>query len=67
VAVLICSSTLKGRLPETLRLVAKRHRKLYKAGDKEVEEARQSFRDFVSVGEKKEKETGEPVLIITWY
>jgi hypothetical protein len=55
---------LRDRLPHTLTLVEERARTLYDASDKEVEEEKQSFRDFVGLCERKEKETGEPVLIV---
>jgi hypothetical protein len=63
----IPAEVLRERLPHTLELVEERERLLYKASDKEVEETKQSFRDFVALCEAKEKETGEPVLIIASY
>lgn len=62
----IAAAVLRERLPNALALVAERFRKLYNRDehDFETEEAKQSFRDFVSLCELKELETGEPVLII---
>jgi|SRR5579884_184232 len=63
----ISAAVLRKRLPHTLVLVEKRVRTLYNADAEETEKAKQSFRDFVSLCEKKEKETGEPVRIIASY
>ncbi len=60
----IPAATLRERLPTTLALAEKRARKLYKAKHAEVEETKQSFRDFVDLCERKEQETGEPVTIL---
>ena len=60
----IPASFLRERLPRTLALVEERERKLYQAKHSEIEEVKQSFRDFVSLCERKEQETGEPVLVI---
>ena len=58
---------MRARLPHTLKLVGERERKLYNSGPREIEEVRQSFRDFVSLCEQKGRETGEPVRIIASY
>jgi len=63
----ISAAVLKERLPRTLALAEERERKLYTSSDEEVEDAKQSFRDFVALCEEKEKETGEPVLVIASY
>jgi hypothetical protein len=63
----ISAAVLRERLPQTLALAEERERKLYKGTDESVEEAKQSFRDFVALCEEKEKETGEPVLVIASY
>ena len=63
----ISAAVLRERLPHTLALAEERERTLYKGTDEAVEEAKQSFRDFVALCEEKEKETGEPVLVIASY
>lgn len=63
----ISAATLRARLAETLELVEERARALYNATDDEVKRQQQSFRDFVALCEQKEKETGEPVLVIASY
>jgi hypothetical protein len=63
----IRAAVLRERLPHTLDLVAERERTLYHGDAKEVEEVKQSFRDFVSLCERKENETGEPARIIASY
>jgi len=60
----ISAAVLRERLPHTLVIVETRARKLYKSDAKDIEELKQSFRDFVALCEKKEAETGEPVRII---
>lgn len=60
----VSAATLRERLPRALALVEERERKLYQADDAEVDRAKQSYRDFVSLCERKEQETGEPVLIV---
>lgn len=45
-------------------LVEERERNLYQATNEEVEDEKRSFCEFVALGAKKEKETGEPVLVI---
>jgi hypothetical protein len=44
-----------------------RERAIYQSEAKEIEAVKQSFRDFVALCERKEKETGEPVRIIASY
>ena len=64
----IPASILRARLPETLRLAEKRERQVYGETDEhEIELVLQSFRDFVALCEAKERETGEPVVIIASY
>ena len=63
----IPAAELRGNLEKALELVEERARKLYNATDVEVEAEKQSFRDFVALCERKEKETGEPVRIIASY
>lgn len=60
----IPAATLRERLPQALTLVEERERKLYQASDAEAEAVKQSFQDFVSLCERKELETGEPVLVV---
>lgn len=61
----IAAKILRKRLPETLKLVEQRERKLYKQTDKkEIEKVKKSFVDFVELCERKEEETGEPCTII---
>jgi hypothetical protein len=54
-------------LPHTLALVEERERKIYQSTDEEIEDMKQSYHDFVALCEEKEKETGEPVLVIASY
>ena len=63
----ISAALLRERLPRALALVEEQERKIYQATDEEIEDVKQSFRAFVALGEEKEKETGEPVLIIASY
>ena len=58
------AAVLRERLPQTLILAQERDRKLYEASAEEIEETKQSYRDFVALCEEKEKETGEPVCIV---
>lgn len=60
----VWAAVLKKRLPQALVLTEERLRTLYKSSDVEIEKVKQSFRDFVALCEEKEKETGEPVLIV---
>jgi hypothetical protein len=63
----ISAAVMRERLPHTLALVEERERKIYQAPEDVIEEAKQNFRDFVALCEEKEKETGEPVLVIASY
>jgi hypothetical protein len=63
----IAAETLHERLERTLELVEERERTLYKASAGDIERVKQSYRDFVALCERKERETGEPVLIIGSY
>jgi hypothetical protein len=65
--VRIPAAVLKERLPHTLTLVEERERKLYQSSPQQIEEVKQSFRDFVLLCEKKEDETGEAVRIVASY
>lgn len=59
----IPAATLRERLPHTLGLVEERQRELYGQTEAEIEEVKQSFRDFVELCARKETETGEPCVI----
>ena len=61
------AAVLRERFPHTLALVEERERNIYKSTDEEIEDMKQSYRDFVALCEEKEKETGEPVLVIASY
>lgn len=61
------AATLRERLPKTLELAAERERTLYQSSEEEIAGVQQSYRDFVALCERKEAETGEPVLIIASY
>jgi hypothetical protein len=63
----ISAAVLRERLAHTLALTEERERKIYQASGEEIEDVKQSLRDFVALCEAKEKETGEPVLIIASY
>jgi hypothetical protein len=63
----IPAATLRERLPETLRLAEERERTLYDGKEEDIRAVRQSFSDFVSLCERKERETGAPVRIIASY
>jgi len=64
----IRASVLRERLPESLRLAEKREREVYGAKTRaQIAPALESFRDFVSLCENKEKETGAPVVIVASY
>ena len=60
----IPAAVLRERLPKTLALVEERERTLYRTQAGGIEAVKQSFRDFVALCERKEQETGEPVLIV---
>lgn len=60
----IPAAVLRERLPETLRLAGERERTVYGVADREkAAPVLQSFRDFVALCERKERESGEPVTI----
>lgn len=63
-AVEIQAATLRSRLPEVLVLVRERSRKIY---HERAAKAVKAFVDFVELAERKEKETGHPVLIEASY
>jgi hypothetical protein len=63
----IRAAVLKERLPDTLALVEERERKIYKSKPHEIEEVKQSYRDFVALCQEKERETGEAVRIVASY
>ncbi len=56
------AETLKERLPQTLEKVAERYE-----GSKFKDEAMQSYRDFVDLAERKERETGKPCTVYVSY
>jgi hypothetical protein len=61
----IPAKVLRERLPETLRLAEVRERKIYGATSMvEMKPTLDSYRTFVELCERIEKETGRPVLII---
>jgi len=61
------AAVLRERLPKTLALVEERERKLYGSDMRGIEAVKQSFRDFVALCERMERETGRPVLIVASY
>jgi hypothetical protein len=65
----IPASVLRERLPETIRLAKERQREVYgrKGEIPDDDPEIQSFVDFVELCERKERETGEPVTIVTSY
>jgi hypothetical protein len=63
----IPASVLRERLPATLALVEERERELYRSDADQIAEVQQSFRDFVTLCEEKEKEAGEAVHIVASY
>jgi hypothetical protein len=61
----IDAATLQKRLPAALQAAEKRERELYGATDaEEIERVLKSYRDFVALCVRKERETGVPCLII---
>jgi len=60
----IPAKVLRERLPTTLGMVQIREIVIYKSSKKRIAQVRQSFKRFVFLCEKKEKETGKPVTII---
>jgi hypothetical protein len=63
----IIAAVLRERLPKALEMVEIRQRNIYHETRAEIEEVKQSFRDFIALCEAKEQETGEPVRIIASY
>ena len=63
----IPAATLRERLEKTLHLAAERERKLYQSSDEDIADVLQSYREFVALCERKERETGEPVRIVASY
>jgi hypothetical protein len=61
------AAVLRERLPHALDLVEERERAIYQSTDEQIEDMKQSYREFVALCEEKEKETGEPVLVIASY
>ena len=61
------AAVLRERLAHTLALAEEREQTLYQSEPKDIEEVKQSYRDFVSLCERKEVESGEPVHIIASY
>jgi len=60
--IVLPAAKLKERLPETLKKVAERY-----SGSKFKKQAMQSYRDFVKLAEKKEREIGKPCSIYVSY
>jgi hypothetical protein len=66
--VQIHAATLESRLPAVLVVAEARERQVHGTTDPaEIERVLKSFRDFVALCARKEKETGEPCLIIASY
>ena len=64
----IDAGTLQKRLPDTLHVAETREREVYGVTDAEdIERVLTSYRDFVALWERKERETGVPCLIIASY
>jgi hypothetical protein len=64
----IAAATLAERLPEVLQIAETREREIYGVTDAdEIELVLKSYRDFVALCAKKERETGYPCLIIASY
>ncbi len=63
----IPAAVLAERLPETLRIAEEREKTLYQSSPEEIEALKRSYRGFVALCERKEKETGEPVLVEAWW
>jgi hypothetical protein len=59
---------LQKRLPDALHVAETRERIVYGTTDpEEIEYVLKSFRDFVALCARKEKETGIPCLVIASY
>ena len=63
----IPAAMLRERLEKTLEFVEERERTIYQSDAEAIEEAKQSYRDFVALCEQKEKETGYAVRIVASY
>jgi hypothetical protein len=64
----IPAARMWARFPETLEAAEKRERTIYGTTDaEEIAEVLQSFREFIELCERKERETGEPCRIIASY
>lgn len=63
----IPAEALRRRLPETLKLVAEREKKLYNSPPRDIAEVQESFAAFVALAERKERETGAPCTVIASY
>ena len=64
----IHAATLADRLPAVLAIAETRERTVYGVTDAaDIGRVLQSYRDFVALCERKERETGEPCLIIASY
>ena len=64
----IPADTLQKRLPDALHVAETRERKVYGVTDAEdTDRVLQSYRDFVALCARKEKETGIPCLVIASY
>jgi hypothetical protein len=63
--VQIYAAVLRERLPEALRLAEERQHIVYGATTaEEIEPTLQSYRDFVELCERVERETGAPVTVV---
>ncbi len=63
----ISAETLRKRLPSVLKLVEKREKQLYSSNRNTINKVKKSFKDFVELVDKKEKETKRKVTIIASY
>jgi hypothetical protein len=64
----IPAARMWARLPETLEAAEKRERTLYGTTDaEEIAQVLDSYREFIELCERKERETGEPCRIIASY
>lgn len=63
----IRACVLRERLPETIRLAKERSKIVYKIAIKDDDPVCEAFSDFVTLAERIEKETGEPVTVVASY